>query len=64
MFVNAVSFPVRQAPSEKESTLKGKNLLQMGAISFLLAYTPFHKGAKSILIELSPFNAYQCLLTQ
>ena len=31
-------------PSEKGSTLKGKNLLPLGANSFLLEYTPFQKG--------------------
>ena len=31
-------------PSEKVSTLKGKNLLPLGANSFLLEKTPFHKG--------------------
>ena len=32
------------APSEKRSTLKGKNLLPRGANSFLLGYAPFQKG--------------------
>ena len=31
-----VSFTAHQAPSENESTLKGKNLLPLGANSFLL----------------------------
>ena len=31
-------------PSEKGSTLKGKNLLPLGANSFLLEQTPFQKG--------------------
>ena len=31
-------------PSEKVSTLKGKNLLPKGANSFLLEYPPFQKG--------------------
>ena len=31
-------------PSEKGSTLTGKNLLPMGANSFLLEWTPFQKG--------------------
>ena len=30
--------------SEKGFTLKGKNLLPLGANSFLLKYTPFQKG--------------------
>ena len=31
-------------PSEKVSTLKGKNWLPLGAISFLLEYIPFQEG--------------------
>ena len=31
-------------PSEKECTIKGKNLLLLGANSFLLEYTSFQKG--------------------
>ena len=31
-------------PPEKGSSLKGKNLLPMGANSFLLKLTPFQKG--------------------
>ena len=31
-------------PSEKGSTLKGKNLLHQGANSFLLELNPFQKG--------------------
>ena len=31
-------------PSEKGSTLKGKNLLPLGANSFLLELNPFQKG--------------------
>ena len=31
-------------PSGKGSNLKGKNLLSLGANSFLLEYTPFQKG--------------------
>ena len=31
-------------PYEKESTLKEKNLLPLGANSFLLEWTPFQKG--------------------
>ena len=31
--------------SEQESTLKGRNLLPMGANSFLLEKTPFQKGS-------------------
>ena len=42
----------------KESTLKGKNLLPWGANSFLLEKTPFQKGPKTILKELPPLNMY------
>ena len=35
-----------QVPSEKGSTLKGKNLLPMGANCFLLEQTLFQKQAK------------------
>ena len=40
--------PIDQDPYEKGSTLKGKNLLPLGANSFLLEQTPFQKGAKTI----------------
>ena len=33
-----------QTPSEKGSTLNGKNFLPKGANSFLLELTPFQKG--------------------
>ena len=36
-----VFFPVHQDPSEKGSSLKGKNLLPMGANSFLLEWSHF-----------------------
>ena len=50
-----VCFPDHQTPSEKQSTLKGKNqstlkgknLLPRGANSFLLEKTPFQKGGKT-----------------
>ena len=41
-----VSFPAHLVPSEKGSTLKGKNLLPRGANSFLLEKIPFQKGVK------------------
>ena len=40
------------------STLKGKNLHPLGANSFLLEYTPFQKGAKTILTVIS-LKTYQ-----
>ena len=40
-------------PSEKRSTLKGKNLLPGGVNSFFLGKTPFQKGAKAILESVS-----------
>ena len=36
-----------QIPFLKSSTLKGKELLSLGANSFLLNYTPLQKGTKS-----------------
>ena len=36
-----VCFPVHQVPSEKGFILKGKNLLPLGATSFLSEETPF-----------------------
>ena len=44
--VAAVCFSVHQAPSEKGSTLKVKNLLPMGANSFLLEQTSFQMRGK------------------
>ena len=43
--------------SEKGSTLKGKNLLPVGANSSLLEWT-FSKGSKTILTELSSLKVY------
>ena len=43
---------------KKGSTLKGKNLLPLGANSFLLEWTPFQKGGKTILTELSSLKVY------
>ena len=37
----------KQYPSEKGSRLLGKNLLPLGANSFLIALTPFQTGTKS-----------------
>ena len=39
-------FPAHRPFSEKESTLKGKNLLPRGANPLLLEKTPFQEGAK------------------
>ena len=38
---------VYDVPSEKGSSLKGKNLLQLGANSFLLRVDPFSKGRQN-----------------
>ena len=46
-FCDFVCFPSHKAPSEKRCTLKGKNLLPMGANSFLLGYTSFQKGSNN-----------------
>ena len=42
-------------PSEKVSTLKGKNLLPTGANVFLLEQTPFSEGSKVIIVGQFPF---------
>ena len=42
-------FHMLQVPSEKESTLKGKNLLPLGANSFLLEY---HQGVRIFPFEV------------
>ena len=41
---NSISLFCFFIPSEKGSTLKGKNLLPLGANSFLLGQTPFQKS--------------------
>ena len=41
-----VFFSVHQTPSEKGSTLKGKNLLR-GANSFLIELIPFLEGSQN-----------------
>ena len=43
-------------PSEKGSTLKGKNLLPLGAVSFLLELAVFQKGSNYFILERSPFS--------
>ena len=53
-----VCLSVYPSPSEKESTLKGMNLLN----SFFIV--PFQKGANSILTEPSPFKVYQFTLRE
>ena len=42
--MTSLLLPANQPPSEKGSTLKGKNLFPRGANSFLLEQTPFQKG--------------------
>ena len=42
-----VCFPAHQIPSEQGSTLKGKNLLPMGAILFLFRVDLFSKGGQN-----------------
>ena len=49
----SVCFSTNQAPSDKESTLKGKNLLLMGANSFFLEQAPFQKEGNTILTIVS-----------
>ena len=54
-----ICFPVHQSPYEKRSTLKGKTLLPLGANSFLLEWTHFHIGAKTILTEFPDMKVCQ-----
>ena len=57
-----VCFTVGQTPSEKGSTLTGKNLLPRGggggANSFCIEKTPFQKGDKTILSVASPESIF------
>ena len=53
----SVCFSAHQAPSEKESTVAGTNMLPLAAYPFFSEYTiPFRKGDKNNLIELSPLT--------
>ena len=68
-FCDSLLAPI-QLPSEKLSTLKGKNSLPRGArvflleqVFYLLEQIPFQKGAKTILIELSTLKVHQFPLT-
>ena len=61
--------PAQLVLSEKESTLKGKNLLPLGANSFVSEKTTFLQGAKAILKELAPLKMnllpwMQCYFTE
>ena len=58
----SIGLPEHQVPSEKGSTLKGKNLLPQGANSFLLEKTSFRKGGKTNLTELPPLKWYPVTL--
>ena len=58
-FLASCLLSVHKSPSEKGSILKGKNLHPLGANSFLLEWTPFQKGTKSILTKWSPLKIYQ-----
>ena len=53
-----VRFPTHRATSEKWSILEGKNLLTVGANSFLLKSTTFQKGTKTILTDLPPLKVF------
>ena len=67
-FVTSYVFLAHQAPFEKESTLKGKNLLLLGANSLLLEQTPFQKGgidkicSSSIILTSKASFVTSCLL--
>ena len=54
---NFCDFFAHQAPSEKRSTLKGKNLLPTGSKFIPLRVDLFQKEVKLILIVTSPENA-------
>ena len=49
-------------PSQKGIALKGKNLLPIGANSFLFGRPPFQKAGKSILTFASPENVFIVLI--
>ena len=51
-----VCFSEHQTPSEKGSTLKGKNLLPRAANSFLLEWTYFKKRAKQFWKSCLPWK--------
>ena len=51
-----VCFPIHQSSSQKESTLKGKNLSPFGQIAF--PNRPLFRREKKQLTELSPFKVY------
>ena len=59
-----VCCPAYQSPSVQRSTLKGKNLLPLGANSFLLEQTPLEKGDKAMLTELHPLKVYLFFIWQ
>ena len=52
------AFLHKQIPSKNGYTLKRKNLLPLGANSFVLEYTPSKKKAKIIIKELPPLKMY------
>ena len=62
-FMTSCLLSLTLSSSEKESVLEGKNLLPLGANSFLLEYTHLQKGSKALLPELSPLKVYQSPLT-
>ena len=55
-------FPAHKGPTEKGSSLKGKNLLPLGTNSFLFEKTLFQRGGKSILKGLPPLKMYHFYL--
>ena len=70
-----ICFPAHQTPSGRGSTLKGKNLLQRRANSFLLEQIPFRganhfifgvdsfsESSKPILTDLLPQKVYPYIL--
>ena len=49
----SVCFPAQEVPSEKGSTLKGKNLLLKGSKFFSFGVDTFSEGGKNNLTELT-----------
>ena len=52
-------FPARHSPTEKVSTLKGKENAPRRRKFFLFTVAPFLVGCNTILAELSPLKVYQ-----
>ena len=51
-------------PRQKESRLKGKNLLPIGSKFFSFRVDSFSEGAKTDVTELSPLEVHQFLISR